>query len=58
MRGIIAQEGGRSRGEAKHVAYEVEGFERSPSVWVELKGGHIERLKDTLSEIIKREGDV
>jgi len=58
MRGILTQKGRRSRREVKHVTYEAEGLERSPSVWVELRTGHIERLKDAHGEIIKREGKV
>jgi len=42
----------------KSVAYKTEGLKGSLDIWVNLSGGHVERLKDAHREIIKRKGDV
>jgi len=53
--GVIAKKGGRSGRQMKGITYQTKGLKRRPSVWVELSGSHVERLKDVHREIIKGE---
>jgi len=52
------QKGRRSGTKTKHVTHEPKGLEGGPCVWVELRRGNVERLKDTHREVIKGQGDM
>jgi len=56
--GVIAKKGGRSGRQTECVAYDTESLHGHPSIWVELSGSHVERLKDAHHEIVKGKRNV